>query len=133
MCITLTACAQTKKEGLPGGSTTETAGGQKNVSYEQISMEEAKRLMTEEEGYVILDVRTKEEYARGHIPGAVCVLNETIDKEMLVELPEKEQLILVYCRSGNRSKQASAKLAEIGYIGVKEFGGITDWDGDIQQ
>ena len=89
--------------------------------------------MAEEEGYLILDVRTQEEYADGHIPGAICVPNESISEEMPEELPDKEQLILVYCRSGNRSKQAAQKLAELGYTNVKEFGGIMSWDGEIEQ
>ena len=133
LCITMTACGQTKgKEEVIKETEAESEGGQQEVSYEQIGMKEAKRLMAEEVGYVILDVRTKTEYAQGHIPGAVCVPNESIGEEMPAELPEKEQLILVYCRSGNRSKQAAVKLAELGYTNIKEFGGITDWDGDIE-
>ena len=103
------------------------------LTYEQISMEEAKRLMTEEVGYIIVDVRTLEEYAGGHIPNAICIPNESIGDEMPEKLPNKEQLILVYCRSGNRSKQASQKLTKLDYTNVKEFGGIMDWDGDIEQ
>ena len=105
----------------------------KDMSYTQISMEEAKQLMADEEGYIIVDARTIEEYANGHIPDAICIPNESIGEEMPEKLPNKEQLILVYCRSGNRSKQASQKLAKLGYINVKEFGGIMDWDGDIEQ
>jgi len=110
-----------------------TAEGDIEVTYEQITQEAAKQLMVEEEGYIILDVRTKEEYATGHILGAICVPNESIGEEMPAELPDKEQLILVYCRSGNRSKQASKKLAALGYTNVKEFGGIMTWDGEIEQ
>ena len=102
------------------------------MTYEQISMEDAVRLMKEEEDYIILDVRTVEEYEAGHIPNAICISNETIGTEDPKELPDKEQLILVYCRSGNRSKQASGKLVALGYTNVKEFGGIIDWDGDIE-
>ena len=108
-------------------------GSTDEVTYEQISMEEAKRLMTEEVGYIIVDVRTLEEYAGGHIPNAICIPNESIGDEMPEKLPNKEQLILVYCRSGNRSKQASQKLTKLDYTNVKEFGGIMDWDGDIEQ
>ena len=133
LCIILIACGQTKeKEDLIEETTTETEEEQLTMKFERITMEEAKRLMVEEEEYVILDVRRKEEYAQGHIPGAVCIPNESIGEEMLEELPEKDQLLLVYCRSGNRSKQAAAKLAEIGYSNIKEFGGILDWDGDIE-
>ena len=103
---------------------------EKANSYRQVTMEEAVTMMAEEESYILLDVRTREEYADKHIPGAVCIPNETIGSEVIPELPDKEQLILVYCRSGNRSKQASAKLAELGYTNVVEFGGINDWTGE---
>ena len=102
-------------------------------TYQQITQKEAKAMMAEAEGYIILDVRTETEYAEGHIPGAICVPNETIGTEMPQELPDKEQLIFVYCRSGNRSKQAAQKLAKIGYTNIKEFGGINTWDGAIEK
>lgn len=86
--------------------------------------------MEEEKDYLILDVRTPEEYEEAHIPEAVNVPNETIGTEEIPELPDKEQLIFVYCRSGNRSKQASQKLADLGYTNIIEFGGINDWSGD---
>lgn len=98
--------------------------------YRQIDMEEAVTMMEEESDYIILDVRTQEEFEEKHIPGAVNVPNETIDTEEIPELPDKEQLILVYCRSGNRSKQASAKLVDLGYTNIVEFGGIKDWTGE---
>lgn len=103
----------------------------KGDSYMQISMEEAIHMMETEKDYVILDVRTKDEYKEGHIPGAICVPNETIGEEDIAELPKKEQVILVYCRSGRRSKQAAAKLSAQGYTNVYEFGGILDWQGTI--
>ena len=99
-------------------------------SYVQISMDEAVAMMEEETDYIILDVRTPEEFAEKHIPGAINVPNETIGDDEITELPDKEQLILVYCRSGNRSKQASEKLAALGYTNVYEFGGINDWPGE---
>ena len=95
--------------------------------FRQIDAEEAKVMMDTEEHYIILDVRTEEEFAEAHIPGAICIPNETIGDEAPAELPEKEQLILVYCRSGNRSKQAAGKLAALGYDNIVEFGGIKDW------
>jgi len=101
--------------------------------YKQISMAEAKEIMSTEEEFIILDVRTQEEYADGHIPGAICVPNETIGTEPPVELPDKEKKILVYCRSGNRSRQAAAKLAAMGYSNIVEFGGIMDWNGEIEK
>ena len=100
------------------------------ASYRQISMDEAITMMEEESGYIILDVRTPEEFADKHIPGAVNIPNETITAEEIPELPDKDQLILVYCRSGNRSKQASEKLADMGYTNVVEFGGINSWPGE---
>lgn len=101
--------------------------------YKQISMAEAKEIMSTEKEYILLDARTHEEYADGHIPGAICVPNETIGTEPPVELPDKEKKILVYCRSGNRSRQAAAKLAAMGYSNIVEFGGIMDWDGEIEK
>ncbi len=100
------------------------------ISYRQISMEDAVTMMTEEENYIILDVRTAEEYASGHIPEAINFPNESIGNEEIPALPDKDQLILVYCRSGNRSKQASEKLAALGYTNIVEFGGINDWPGE---
>ena len=100
------------------------------ISYRQISMTDAVTLMEEETGYIILDVRTPEEFAQKHIPGAVNVPNEVIGTEEISELPDKDQMILVYCRSGNRSKQASEKLAVLGYTNIVEFGGINDWPGE---
>ncbi|MDY5485076.1 MAG: rhodanese-like domain-containing protein, partial [Clostridium sp.] len=99
-------------------------------NYRQISMQEAVSIMETEDNYIILDVRTKEEYQEKHIPGAVNIPNETIGTEEIPELPEKDQQILVYCRSGNRSKQAAKKLAALGYTNIIEFGGINDWTGD---
>ena len=99
-------------------------------TYKQISMDEAVSMMEEETDYIILDVRTPEEFAEKHIPGAINVPNETIKSKKIPELPREDQLILVYCRSGNRSKQASDKLAKMGYTNVYEFGGINDWTGE---
>ena len=82
------------------------------------------------DGAVLLDVRTPEEFADKHIPGAINIPNETIGTDEIPELPDKDQLILVYCRSGNRSKQASEKLAALGYTNIVEFGGINDWPGE---
>ena len=100
------------------------------ASYRQISMDAAIAMMEEASGYVILDVRTSEEFAEKHIPNAINIPNETIGTADIPELPDKDQLILVYCRSGNRSKQASQKLADMGYTNVVEFGGINSWPGE---
>ena len=99
-------------------------------TYRQVNAEEAAIMMEEESSYIILDVRTTEEYSEKHIPGAINIPNETIGAEDIPELPDKEQLILVYCRSGNRSKQASEKLVKLGYTNIVEFGGINDWTGE---
>ena len=99
-------------------------------TYRQVNAEEAAAMMEEESSYIILDVRTAQEYSEKHIPGAINIPNETIGSEDIPELPDKEQLILVYCRSGNRSKQASEKLVKQGYTNIVEFGGINDWTGE---
>lgn len=104
---------------------------QKEQSYRQINMDEAIAMMEAESDYIILDVRTPEEFSEKHIPGAINVANETIGSEEIPELPDKDQLILVYCRSGNRSKQASEKLVALGYTNIVEFGGINDWQGEV--
>lgn len=101
-------------------------------TYKQINADEAVEIMNKETDYIILDVRTQEEYNSGHIHGAVCIPNESIGNESPSLLPDKNQLILVYCRSGNRSKQAAQKLADLGYTNIVEFGGINDWKGDIE-
>ena len=99
-------------------------------SYRQISMDEAVTMMAEESGYIILDVRTPEEFAEKHIPNAINVPNETIGTDEISQLPDKNQLIMVYCRSGRRSKEAAEKLVKLGYTNIVEFGGIIDWKGE---
>ena len=100
------------------------------ITYRQVNMDEAITMMEEGSGYIILDVRTPGEFEEKHIPGAINVANETIGTDEIPELPDKDQLILVYCRSGNRSKQASEKLVALGYTNIVEFGGINDWPGE---
>lgn len=87
--------------------------------------------MEKDDGHIIVDVRRQDEYEAGHIPGSILIPNESIGKEMPEELPDKDQIILIYCRSGNRSKQASEKLAAMGYTNIYEFGGINTWTGEI--
>ena len=113
LALLLTACAQA-------------------ASYEQISQEEAKQIMDTTDGYILLDTRTREEYDQSHIPGALLIPHTEIAQRAADELPDKDQLILVYCRSGNRSKQASEILAELGYTNVKEFGGINTWPYEVE-
>ena len=107
-----------------------TSNNQTNT-YRQITMDEAVDMMAQETGYIILDVRRADEFATGHIPGAINVANESIGTDELPELPDKNQLIMVYCRSGRRSKEAAEKLVKLGYTNIVEFGGILDWKGEI--
>ena len=102
-------------------------------SYRRISMDEAVKMMKNEKNYIILDVRRPDEYAEGHIPGAINVPNEEIGTAEISELPDKSQLILVYCRSGRRSKEAAEKLEKLGYTNIVEFGGIQDYEGEIEK
>ena len=97
------------------------------MEYEKITAQKAKDLILQKDGICILDVRTREEYQEGHIKGAICIPNEEILEEEPKELADKQQVILVYCRSGNRSRQAAQKLADMGYERVMEFGGLLDW------
>ena len=110
----LTACGQNKENG-------------QGAVYVNITAEEARQIMDSEEGYIILDVRTQEEYDQGHIPGAIVISHEKISEKAEEVLTDKDQLILVYCRSGRRSKIAAEALVELGYTNIKEFGGIIDW------
>ena len=114
---------------LPFGCVGCSTGG--SATYEQISGAEAKALMDSESGYIIIDARTQEEYDQGHIPGAIMIPEYEIADRAEKELPDKEQLILVYCRSGRRSKIAAEELVKLGYTNVKEFGGIIDWEYEI--
>ena len=115
----LTACGQDKEN-------------DQGAVYVNITAEEAKRIMDTEEGYIILDVRTQEEYDQGHIPGAIVTSHEEIAEKSEDVLTDKDQLILVYCRSGRRSKIAAETLVELGYTNIKEFGGIIDWPYEVE-
>lgn len=102
--------------------------GEKDVAgYEMITAQQAKEIIDTQEGYVILDTRTEEEYEQGHIPGAIVISHEEIKEKAESVLTDKDQLILVYCRSGRRSKLAAQDFVDLGYTNVKEFGGIIDW------
>ena len=115
----LTACGQDKENN-------------QGAVYVNITAEEAKRIMDIEEGYIILDVRTQEEYDEGHIPGAIVISHEEIAEKAEGVLTDKNQLLLVYCRSGRRSKLAAEALVELGYTNIKEFGGIIDWPYEVE-
>ena len=114
---------------LPLGCVGCSDGG--SATYEQISGAEAKALMDSESGYIIIDARTQSEYDEGHIPGAILIPEYEIADRAEKELHDKSQLILVYCRSGRRSKIAAEELVKLGYTNVKEFGGIIDWKYEI--
>ena len=115
----LTACGQDKEN-------------DQGAVYVNITAEEAKQIMDSQEGYIILDVRTQEEYDEGHIPGAIVISHEEIEEKAEDVLTDKDQLILVYCRSGRRSKLAAEALVELGYTNIKEFGGIIDWPYEVE-
>ena len=100
-------------------------------SYTRISQDEAMQMMQEQTDYLIVDVRRPDGFAEGHIAGAINVPSDDITDGMPELLPDKDQTLLIYCRSGNRSKEASKKLADIGYTNVYEFGGINTWEGEI--
>ena len=116
----LTACGQDKENN-------------QGAVYVNITAEESKEIMDSEEGYIILDVRTQEEYDHGHIPGAILIPNTEIEDRAEEVLTDKEQLILVYCRSGRRSLLAAEALVELGYTNIKEFGGILDWPYEVEK
>ena len=121
MLFLTTGCAQKLDgDGMIGETT-----------YIQIDQEKAKEMMAVNDGHVVVDVRRVDEYASGHIPGAILIPNESIGTEKPDQLPDKDQIILVYCRSGNRSKQAAQKLADMGYTNIYEFGGINTWTGEV--
>ena len=107
------------------------AGKKATVTYRQITVDAAERMMAQESDYIILDVRRPDEFALGHIPNAINVPNEDIGTNEISELPDKHRLIMVYCRSGRRSKEASEKLVKLGYTNIVEFGGILDWKGAV--
>ena len=115
----LTACGQDKEN-------------DQGAVYVNITAEEAKQIIDTEEGYIILDVRTQEEYDQGHIPGAILIPDTEIKAKAEDVLTDKEQMILVYCRSGRRSKLAAETLVELGYTNIKEFGGIIDWPYEVE-
>ena len=117
--------------GADGPTSVFLASKNDKVSYTQIDQETAKLMMNLDDGHVIVDVRRQDEFDEGHIPGAICIPNESITDSMPSELPDFEQIILVYCRSGRRSKEAAQKLFDMGYTNVFEFGGIIDWTGEV--
>ena len=135
LCIFLTACGNDSSIGIIGGADGPTSiivsgKGEKSM-YEQITPEEAKKIMDSGEEHIILDTREQDEYDEGHIEGAILIPYTEIENKAEEMLPDKDKLILVYCRSGRRSKIAAESLAKLGYANVKEFGGIIDWKYEV--
>ena len=131
LCIFLTACGDATSIGIIGGADGPTAilvseKGEKTM-YQQITSEEANKIMDSGEEHIILDTREQDEFDEGHIPGAILIPYTEIENKAEEMLPDKDAQILVYCRSGRRSKIASESLSKLGYTNVKEFGGIIDW------
>ena len=131
LCLLLSACGNGTTSSERDKSGVQITTASENVSYQQITQEKAKEMMQADDGHIIVDVRRQDEYDSGHIPDAILIPNESIDKEQPKELPDLDQIILIYCRSGRRSKEASQKLADMGYTNIYEFGGIIDWTGEV--
>ena len=131
---TQVSSGSTAEETVASLSETDTSSDEDNASagsYTQITQDEAMKMMERDDGHIVLDVRRQDEYDAGHIPGALLLPNEDIGTERPAELPDTGQIILIYCRSGNRSKQAAQKLYDMGYTNIYEFGGINTWQGTI--
>ncbi len=135
LCIFLTACGNDSSIGIIGGADGPTsiivADKGEKAMYEQITPEEAKKIMDSGEEHIILDTREEDEYDEGHIEGAILIPYTEIENKAEEMLPDKDKLILVYCRSGRRSKIAAENLVKLGYTNVKEFGGIIDWKYEV--
>ena len=137
LCILLTACGDDSSIGIIGGADGPTSiivaeKGEKAM-YEQITAEEAKKIMDSGEEHIVLDTREQDEFDEGHIPGAILIPYTEIENKAEEMLTDKDKLILVYCRSGRRSKIAAESLAKLGYTNVKEFGGIIDWNYGVEK
>ena len=135
LCILFTACGNDSSIGIIGGADGPTSiiiaeKGEKAM-YQQITAEEAKKIIDSGEEHIILDTREQDEFDEGHIPGAILIPYTEIENKAVEMLPDKDAQILVYCRSGRRSKIASESLAKLGYTNVKEFGGIIDWPYEV--
>ena len=131
LCLTAALCGCTAQDQPASDTAAQSATVQEDAPYTQIDTAEAIRLMQTEKDYIILDVRTPAEYAEGHIPGAICISHDSIPTDDIPELPDKDQLIMIYCRSGRRSKLAAEQLVSQGYTNIVEFGGIMEWTGEI--
>ena len=137
LCILLSGCGDATSIGIIGGADGPTSiivaeKGEKAM-YEQITPEEAKKIMDSGEEHIILDTREQDEFDEGHIPNAILIPYTEIENKAIELIPDKDKLILVYCRSGRRSKIATEALSKLGYTNVKEFGGIIDWPYEVEK
>ena len=137
LCIFLTACGDATSIGIIGGADGPTSiivaeKGEKAM-YEQITAEDAKKIMDSGEEHIILDTRDQDEFDDGHIPGAILIPYTEIENKAEEMLPDKDKLILVDCSSGRRSTIAAESLSKLGYSNVKEFGGIIDWPYEVER
>ena len=131
LCLLLSACGDGTRSSESVQSAVRTTEASETATYQQITQEKAKEMMQADNGHIVVDVRRQDEYDSGHIPDAILIPNESIGSERPKELPDPDQVILIYCRSGRRSKEASQKLADMGYTHIYEFGGIIDWTGEV--
>lgn len=136
ICMTLSGCQDASSIGIIGGADGPTAiyvsKSKEDVMYRQITPDKAKEIMDSDVAHIVLDVREQYEYDEGHIPGAILIPYTEIEQKAAETLPDKNAMILVYCRSGRRSKIAAESLSKLGYTNVMEFGGIIDWKYEIE-
>ena len=132
-CVFLTGCGNHNVIGGADGPTTIIVSEGEKAMYQQITPQEAKRIMDSGEEHIILDVREQDEFDEGHIPGAILIPYTEIDSQAEEKMPDKNAQILVYCRSGRRSKIAAEALSKLGYTNIKEFGGMIDWPYEVEK
>jgi putative phage shock protein E len=133
ICIGCFIYKASKTNKTTTSNSTATTNVAKTNEIRHVSMNDIVKIMEENKDYVIVDVRTPDEYAEGHIPNAINIQNETINETVYNKLKDKNQLILIYCRSGSRSRQAAYKMQKLGYTNIVEFGGIINWKGKIEK
>ena len=133
ICIGCFIYKTSKTNKTTTSNSTATTNGAKTNEIRHVSMNDIVKIMEENKDYVIVDVRTPDEYKEGHIPNAINIPNETINETVYNKLKDKNQLILIYCRSGSRSRQAAYKMQKLGYTNLVDFGGIINWKGKIEK
>lgn len=133
ICIGFLIYKTNNKNKITKSNSTATTSTDKTNEIRHVSMDDIVKIMDENKDYVIVDVRTPDEYKEGHIPNAINIPNETINETVYNKLKDKNQLILIYCRSGSRSRQAAYKMQKLGYTNLVDFGGIINWKGKIEK